>query len=118
MLLCLNHLSQRYLLKLLGNHPKSHVASVLIRKGKKTSLLYPQKSLFPKQWPPPPYSKPSLQVPHLSSSGSSKLEILRTRVNKAREEKERLARLQELDYLEAEWQREIMQEQRKEFGVG
>lgn len=52
------------------------------------------------------------------SSGSSRLDILRTRIDKVREEKERLTRLQELEYLEAELQREIMDEQRKELGTG
>lgn len=52
------------------------------------------------------------------SSRPSRLDILHTRIDKVRGEKERLARLQELDYLEAELQREIMDEQRKELGTG
>jgi hypothetical protein len=48
----------------------------------------------------------------------SRLDVLRTQIDKVREEKERLVRLQELDFLEAELQQEIMDEQRKESRVG
>ncbi len=55
--------------------------------------------------------------PAAEGSASSRLDILRTRIDRVREEKERLARLQELEHLEAELQREIMDEQRREFGT-
>jgi hypothetical protein len=55
--------------------------------------------------------------PATGSSRYSKIDILHTQIDKVREEKERLVRLQELHYQEAELQREIMNEQRKELSA-
>lgn len=62
---------------------------------------------------PPSTASPS---PSPSSEAENRLDVLRQRIERVREDKERLERIQQLKDLEAELQREILAEQRKTTG--